>query len=216
MKIYAMSDIHGCFDAFESALSLIDLSGDNKLILLGDYIDGKDNYSVLNKIMCLQTQYGIEKIIALLGNHEEFVIDGFSSIDSSGKIFESDKKYVDWMKNLPRYYETDKQIFCHAGICEEAEDFWKWSTDDYVFTSKFPAQFGEFYKDIIAGHIGTSGISGDSSFHDIYFDGKSHFYIDGTTLESGFIPILMYDTEKEKYYSIKDDGAWFIFPYGEF
>jgi len=34
MIIYAMSDIHGCLDAFEYALSLVDLSGDNKLVLL--------------------------------------------------------------------------------------------------------------------------------------------------------------------------------------
>lgn len=45
--IYAMSDIHGCLDAFEYALSLIDLSGDNKIVLLGDYVHGPDSYGVL-------------------------------------------------------------------------------------------------------------------------------------------------------------------------
>ena len=29
MKIYAMSDIHGYFEEFEKALSLVDLSNDN-------------------------------------------------------------------------------------------------------------------------------------------------------------------------------------------
>ncbi len=39
MLIYAISDIHGHFSALEQALAGIDLSGDNRLIFLGDYID---------------------------------------------------------------------------------------------------------------------------------------------------------------------------------
>ena len=43
---------------------------------------------------------------------------------------------------------------------------------------------------IVAGHTGTAEISGDPGFHDIYFDGESHYYIDGTVLESGIIPVI--------------------------
>lgn len=51
-KIYAMSDIHGCLMEFEEALSLVDLTGDNKLILLGDYIHGgPDPFGVLKRVM---------------------------------------------------------------------------------------------------------------------------------------------------------------------
>lgn len=213
MKIYAISDIHGCIKEFDYALSLIDLSGDNKLVLLGDYIHGYDSYGVLDKIISLQEEYGADKIIALPGNHEEMVLDGICSINDDDEFYVGDEKYIEWLKTLPAYYETEKQIFCHAGLCEEAEDLWKWSTDEIMLTTKFPAQFGKFYKDIIAGHIGTAAISGEPDFHDIYFDGQSHYYIDGTTQESGIIPILMYDTEKGKYYSIKEDGPWFVFPF---
>ena len=70
MKIFAMSDIHGCLQEFEAALELVDLSGDNKLILLGDYIhSGADSYGVLKKIK-LQQKYGNEKVIALMGNQQ--------------------------------------------------------------------------------------------------------------------------------------------------
>lgn len=81
MKIYAMSDIHGCLQEFEAALELVDLSSDNKLILLGDYIhSGADSYGVLHKIMQLQQKYGNEKVVALMGNHEELVIEGRAPI----------------------------------------------------------------------------------------------------------------------------------------
>ncbi len=135
--IYAMSDIYGCLDAFEYALSLVDFSGDNKHILLGDYIHGSDDYGVLNKNMQLQNEYG--------------------------------------------------------------------------------AQTGRFYNDtkIVAGHIGTAEISGDPRFHDIYFDGESHYYIDGTVLESGLIPVIKIDTKNNKYYRVTETGVWLILPYDE-
>lgn len=46
------------------------------LILLGDYVHGgENNRGVLDKIMRLQRQYGSDKVVALLGNHDEWVVD---------------------------------------------------------------------------------------------------------------------------------------------
>ena len=222
MKIYTMSDLHGCLAEFEEALSLVDLSNyDSMLILLGDYVHGPDSYGVLKKIIELQKRYGQDKVVALIGNHEEMVIDGrwpICGVDN-GEIYDDleaeEDEYIEWMKSLRRFYSTERQVFCHAGIEEEAEDMWEWGTDDYTFTEKYPAQIGHFYMDIIAGHIGTAVISGDPSYHDIYFDGESHYYIDGTVLDSGVIPVLMVDTETNKYYKVTDSGNWLILPYDE-
>lgn len=218
MKIFAMSDIHGSPDEFEAALELVDLSGDNMLILCGDYVHGYDSYTVLDRIIGLQETYGSNKVVALMGNHEEMVMNGMWHITEQEKIEydeEREKRYINWMRKLPLYYKTDTQIFCHAGICEEAEDLWEVGTSDYEFTSKFPAQTGKFYMDIIAGHVGTCSISHNPNFHDIYFDGCSHFYLDGSALDSGKIPVLMYDTDTKKYYQMKEDGPWPVLPYHE-
>lgn len=211
MKIYAMSDIHGCLQVFEEALTRIDLSNDSILVLLGDYIHGPDSYGVLSKVISLQQKYGANKVIALVGNHEDMVIQGRTSIceitsNEESVLKEQENHYIKWMKLLPRYFETEHQIFCHAGIDEEADDMWKWGTEEHVFTEKYPAETGYFYKDIIAGHIGTSVISGDPKFHDIFYDGKSHYYIDGTVIESNIIPILMIDTQQNKYYQVTRSG----------
>lgn len=222
MNIYAMSDIHGCLTQFEKALSLIDLSGDNILILLGDYIHGgAESYGVLDKIMELEKSYGRDKVIVLAGNHEDMAVDGRWPV-SEGRTAEHDDddkpddgKYLLWIKKLRRYYATEHQIFCHAGIDEEAGDLWEWGTDDYTFTEKYPAQTGSFYMDIIAGHIGTAEISNNPNFHDIFYDGKSHYYIDGTVLDSGVIPIIKVDTKKNKYYRVTETGDWPILPYDE-
>ncbi|NMA84058.1 MAG: serine/threonine protein phosphatase, partial [Epulopiscium sp.] len=109
------------------------------------------------------------------------------------------KELIKWLKNLPLYYETEKQIFVHAGIDEEAEDWWQHGTTEEIFTSKYPPSFGKFYKDIIAGHIATNSLKDEEGFHGVYFDGENHYYIDGTVEVSGCIPLLIYDDLKEKY-----------------
>jgi serine/threonine protein phosphatase 1 len=219
MKIYAISDIHGCLAEFQEALSLVDLSNDDSmLILLGDYVHGPDSFGVLKKVIELQKRYGQDKVIALIGNHEDMVIDGRWPIcDAYNEERYDDREaeedgYIEWMMSLPRYYATERQIFCHAGVEEDAEEMWEWGTDDYTFTEKYPAQIGSFHMDIIAGHIGTAEISNDPNYHDIYFDGESHYYIDGTVLDSGVIPVLMVDTETNKYYRVTEAGNWLILP----
>lgn len=110
-----------------------------------------------------------------------------------------------WMKRLPYYYATDTQIFVHAGVDEEAGDWWNVGTPDYYFTGKYPPTLGEFYMDIIAGHTATSSIVGEREFHDVFYDSQSHYFIDGGVERSSNIPVLVYDDEKKKYYSLKGD-----------
>lgn len=86
MKIYCMSDIHGCLAEFDEALSLVIEhleEPETMLCLLGDYIHGgADNYGAIDRIIKLQHKYGTDKILALMGNHEEFVLLGCSTIDN--------------------------------------------------------------------------------------------------------------------------------------
>ena len=226
MNIYAMSDIHGYLPEFEVALSKVDMSGDNKLILLGDYIHGPDSYGVMNRIMQLQKIHGSNKVIALLGNHEVMALEGTWNIsedrygipyDCSSK---NDDPYLMWMSTLPYYYVIGNVIFVHAGIDEEvaAEGYWEWGTSEHIYTSKFPAETGKipnFDMKIVAGHAGTYKISGNPRYHDIYYDGGSHYYIDGTVQISREILVLMYDTERNLFYRVTDTGPWLILPYDE-
>lgn len=122
------------------------------------------------------------------------------------RILKNYGELIKWYEKLPCYYKTEHQIFVHAGIDEDAKDMWEWGTSEEIFLNKYPATQGSFYKDIIAGHVGTASISGNKSFHDIYWDGKSHYYIDGTASFSKSIPVLAYDEEKGKYYSLHSDG----------
>lgn len=142
MKIYCMSDIHGCYSALCDALELVidhlD-EPDTKLIFLGDYIHGgEDNIAVLKKIMGLQNIYGHRKVVALLGNHEEMVMSGFSSVNEmlgSGEYDDSDDSYRYWFERLPRYHVEGNTIFVHAGVDEDSGNAWEYCTEDYILQS---------------------------------------------------------------------------------
>ncbi len=249
--LFAMSDIHGCFDEFINRIhDLNDLetvkAGKDKLILLGDYIDrGPESYKVLRKVYDIQQECGAEQVIVLRGNHEEWFVEFLEkknrdwigedeNLNTSrtflnkeqmaklkelavkqraGKVYEfirqcikdNHKELLAWMRRLPYYYTTDTQIFVHAGIDEEAGDWWNVGTPDYYFVSKYPPTIGAFYRDIIAGHTATSSIVNEREFHDVWHDSWSHYYIDGGVERSGIIPVLVYDEKEEKYYSLKGD-----------
>lgn len=89
MKVYSISDIHGCLSEYEEALTLVleHLSeSDTMLVLLGDYVHGgNENRRVLDRIIQLQQRYGSDKVVTLLGNHDEWVLNGTDSIDYTAK-----------------------------------------------------------------------------------------------------------------------------------
>jgi serine/threonine protein phosphatase 1 len=250
---FALSDIHGYLEAMDDALTLVDLVSDkeNKLILLGDYINyGNNSCKVLYKIKKLAEDYPNQAII-LKGNHEmdlieflsadkddfwnaaylgsdkDFVtVNSFISVSSKETISQlntnkddyhdylfrastiikediltNHKELVRWLKDLPLYFEGDKNIWVHAGLDENSGEYWKHGTSDEYFLSKFPATLGYFYKDIVSGHISTSSLRKYKNSHGIYWDGMSHIYIDGSVHKTGEIPVLKYNTITSKYSS---------------
>ncbi len=268
--IYAMSDIHGCMGALEEAMTGVKLSGLNRLVFLGDYIDyGDQSGQVLRYIRELQTKYGAGKVIVLKGNHEAAFLQWFKEFSGNKPVSfnvlrynswlktdseqgyktlrtliteeqmeelsakertasfdkinmlaakllrNSCKDMIDWMRKMPLHYETENQIFVHAGVDEEAGDLWKVGTSVNVFLGKFPATKGKFLKPIIAGHIGVSQVADDPEFEDIYYDGESHYYIDGSCVRTGNLLVFGYDERTGKYYLIDKNGTKEVRSYHE-
>lgn len=192
--IYAMSDMHGDMEAFERAMSVVDLDDTNNMVIFcGDYMLPPDgDFTLIREIMKMQDQHP-GQVIALMGNHEHRFIEEYRFSD-----YKEDPAFA-WMKRLPYYYETESQIFVHAGVDEEAWDLWKVGTPEEDLCEKTPWSEGKFLKDVIAGHIGTYNMAGDETFHNVYWDGESHYYLDGTVQKSGQIPVLKYDVDRKRY-----------------
>ncbi|CMV35843.1 metallophosphoesterase [Streptococcus pneumoniae] len=111
--------------------------------------------------------------------------------------------FINWFKKRyrdKRYYETDTQIFVHAGIDEEAGKLWKDLTSSEMSSYKFPITTGGFFKDIVSGHIASWEVAKDKTYQGkIYFDGKNHYFIDGDVYHSKTIPVICYDTVTKSY-----------------
>lgn len=132
MSIYAISDIHGCNDAFRFALKKIKLKKTDTLILLGDLIDrGFDSKGVLDTVLLLiKNNFNV---ICLRGNHEQMFLDSFNDYNSKinwiknggnatlSSFYTSNLEnipsvYVDFIKTFKFYYEYENYIFVHAGL----------------------------------------------------------------------------------------------------
>lgn len=127
------------------------------------------------------------------------------NMEAARMILATDPELVAWLRELPYYHETDRQVFVHAGVDEEAGEWWPWGTPEYVFTGKFPAETGAFYKDIVAGHVGTFSLAGDPAYCGVWWDGQSHYYIDGGVYRGGQLNLLSWN-EKQGYRQW--DGGW--------
>lgn len=138
-RLFAISDIHGCFDAFHSlVIRHIGLTKSDRLILLGDYIDrGEKSKDVIDFIIDLMNT-GFE-ITPLTGNHEAMLLDAWSNRDmlplwllndgmstmysfGTNDINYIEKKYIDFFHNLNYYEKVGNFLFVHAGFNDFAPD----------------------------------------------------------------------------------------------
>lgn len=135
MRTFAISDIHGCYQTFESLLQKIGLEKNDTLFLLGDYIDrGPGSKEVLDLILKLkEEQYNVQ---CILGNHEVMMLyalnhphsqeaqswelwnggeDTLKSF-SAKSVSDIDLRYLDFIRSMSYYIEKDQFIFVHAGL----------------------------------------------------------------------------------------------------
>lgn len=152
-RLIAIGDIHGCFDSLKELVeSKIQLDKNDKLILLGDYIDRGDNSKeVIDYIIYLQEKD--YNIIPLIGNHELLLLETFENEKNKPKwiqngggetlkslgidsIKDISLKYVDFIKKLRNYYSIENFLFVHAGFNDKILNPFE-DTYSMVWESKF-------------------------------------------------------------------------------
>ena len=95
--IYAISDIHGCYDKCAEMLKKIDFKDNDRLYVLGDVIDrGPDGI----KTLCEMKKD--DRIIPVMGNHESMALGPLRSLvtESPEELkVKQPKAYYAWMLN---------------------------------------------------------------------------------------------------------------------
>lgn len=178
------------------------------------YSGGTEVYMAFNDWLRTDFEYGANTISTFISGQQMGFLKQIArtcsletiSREAVQMILSDHEKLIRWIQKMPSYYETENQIYVHAGVDEDAGEYWMWGTSDNILLGKYPAAKGMFYKTIIAGHVGTGtrDLADDRNYHDVYYDGASHYYIDGSVYKGGKLLLLAYYEGEDKYYQIEN------------
>lgn len=218
MRTIVIGDIHGCYNELKTLMG--DLIAKNiynhkrdKLIFLGDYIDrGDDSRRVISFIRNLQDNEF--DVVALMGNHEDMAVEYFDGNESSGWTWNGYqytlKSYegyhdelmddLEWMRNLPLFYEDDNFIYVHAGIDKyypmdkQLKNTLLWTRENFIH------DYSDYNKRVIFGH--TPGL------FEPYYTHTNDICIDTGCVFGGSLTALVIEDGKEKeFYKVKKGEA---------
>lgn len=130
-RTFVIGDIHGAFKALKQVIARAHLNPEDKLIFLGDYVDGwSESPAVIDYLIALNKTY---KCRFLRGNHDALFDDylshlednelwlkhgGVSTVQAYAKT-SSDKieAHHNFLKHLENYFVDDQnRLFLHAGF----------------------------------------------------------------------------------------------------
>ena len=123
MRLFAIGDIQGCADAFDTLLRKIAFRPSrDRLWLVGDLVNrGPDSLAVLRRVMGLGTS-----VTCVLGNHDLHLLATvagrrqLSPADTFHDVLEAPDlaDIVDWLRSRPllRYDANGRRVLVHAGI----------------------------------------------------------------------------------------------------
>ncbi len=139
-RIIAVGDIHGCINKLKDLLRRLSIQDADTVIFLGDYIGrGPSSKDVISTLVALKERY--QRIICLLGNHENLLLEYVRSPDETlipylrqqsietflGSYGQQDlshlhelsfmpEEHVEFLKTLKLFHVEQDYIFVHAGI----------------------------------------------------------------------------------------------------
>lgn len=132
MGLIAIGDIHGCAKSLDALLDRLELSDDDHLIFVGDYIDrGPDSKGVIDRLLELSEEH---ECTFLRGNHEALMLGYLDTraihlwqVNGGGETLRSyvqngqadiniPDAHKEFVRNTKMYYETDDYLFVHAGL----------------------------------------------------------------------------------------------------
>jgi len=160
-RVICLGDIHCCFNKLMSLWKKLEVTDNDLVIFLGDYIDRGTQAAETLKWILEQSKK--ENFIFLRGNHEQMLLDTFqkrmdkltwlfnggqATIRGLSKLKSEDKTFIEqilnFVENLPLSYsiKVDGRTFfcCHGGVDlnkpldEQTEDFLLWAREEFFDT----------------------------------------------------------------------------------
>ena len=135
MRVLAIGDVHGCFQALTTLVEAAQIAPDDLIVMLGDYVDrGPNSRGVLDWLI-ERVEQG--SAIALRGNHELMMLQArldplwradwlafggdatlasYGSPEAPATLDDVPARHWKFLENGCRdYFETETHFFVHAG-----------------------------------------------------------------------------------------------------
>ncbi|MBD2664888.1 metallophosphoesterase [Richelia sinica FACHB-800] len=114
MRTIVVGDIHGCYEELRQLIAKAEIREDDCLISLGDIVDrGVDSVKVYDFLK------NRPNTIVIMGNHERKHLRqtlSYSQEIVKLQFGERYQEFLEWVRYLPYYYETEAAIFVHAAV----------------------------------------------------------------------------------------------------
>ena len=136
-RLFAIGDIHGASVALKTLIEAIEPQPQDTIVVLGDVIDcGPDSKGVLDQLITLSSRC---HVVALLGNHEEMLLNALESRsefkywlklggEQTLRSYSSairpgleviPAEHIRFIQGCRPYFETERHIFVHASYDPE-------------------------------------------------------------------------------------------------
>mgnify|MGYP000327254898 FL=1 len=132
MRTFAIGDIHGGLKALIQVLNKLEITEDDKIIFMGDYVDGwSESAQVIDFLINLSSKFNC---IFIKGNHDAwcqnwlknekdvhpswYLHGGKETMESyEGFSVEDKKQHLIFFENMPMYHiDNENRLFLHAGF----------------------------------------------------------------------------------------------------
>lgn len=177
---YIVGDIHGCYSRVRALYNdklRRNLSDDDVLIFLGDYVDrGDRSFETIEYLIALSR---VHKTVFLKGNHESMLLEYISG-KSDGRVyfynggektlqsysrefgsFTMPESHLSFLRSLELYYEGDNFIAVHAGLNPKIDTVQGQSEEDMLWIREaFFKADKRWSKTVIFGHTPVHLLSG--------------------------------------------------------
>jgi serine/threonine protein phosphatase 1 len=130
-RVIAIGDIHGCAAALRAIVEVVDPRPDDTLIILGDCVDrGPSSADVIDHLLALREKC---RLVTLLGNHEEMMLNFMSGVpqpddwllcggaatvesyrDANGKQTPMPREHEEFIHTWGDCFETETHFFAHG------------------------------------------------------------------------------------------------------
>ncbi|MFC4709522.1 metallophosphoesterase family protein [Enterococcus eurekensis] len=219
--VYVLSDIHGQLDLFEKLLEDFD-PVNHQLVLIGDlndrgpkskacFLKGKE---LVEKYQAIYLRGNHEDyFLKFLANPEEvadrYWLNGgretinsllhpgateeYSPTEMAMMMRGHYKELIEFLKNLPYYFEWGKYLFVHAGVNLALKDWHQTTPRELMWIrDDFHQGVNHTGKTIVFGHTITPSLHGDNRTTDLWFS-DNKIGIDGGAIYGGSVHGVIFD-----------------------